>query len=135
MSKPKRVPSYRLHKPSGQAVVELNGESFYLGLHGTEHSKVKYDRLIAEWLANGRRVPDNHRDGPDRLVCEVAAAYWEFAQDYYRKNDRPTDEQYCIRGILRHLQRLYGRTPANKFGPLRLKALRQQLIEIDWSRS
>ena len=42
MPKPKKVPRYRLHKPSGQALVELNGESFYLGRHGTEHSKAKY---------------------------------------------------------------------------------------------
>ena len=26
------IPSYRLHKPSGQAVVTLNGRDHYLGL-------------------------------------------------------------------------------------------------------
>lgn len=26
-----RIPSYRLHKPSGQAVVTINGKDIYLG--------------------------------------------------------------------------------------------------------
>ena len=135
MPKPKRLPSYRLHKPSGQAVVDLNGRTFYLGPHGTKTSKAEYDRLIAEWLVNGRRTPDRTDDQPERLICELIAAYWEFVQDYYRKNGRATDEQGHVRVLLRHLQRLYGGTPAIKFGPLRLKAFRHTLVEIDWSRS
>ncbi len=30
-----RVPKYRLHRPTGQAVVTLNGRDTYLGKHGT----------------------------------------------------------------------------------------------------
>ena len=52
-----RTPSYRLHKPTGQAVVTLDGRDFYLGKHGTPASRAEYDRLIAEWLANGRAAP------------------------------------------------------------------------------
>ena len=34
---PKRnIPNYRLHKASGQAVVELDGRTFYLGKHGSK---------------------------------------------------------------------------------------------------
>ncbi len=32
---PSRVPSYRRHKPSGQAVVTLNGKDIYLGKWNT----------------------------------------------------------------------------------------------------
>ena len=32
----RKVPSYRLHKPTGQAVVRLDGRDVYLGKHGTE---------------------------------------------------------------------------------------------------
>ena len=71
----KRVPTYRHHKPSGQAVVTLDGRDHYLGKHGTEASKQEYDRLIAEWLASGRRTPR----GGDRLdgltVNELLLAY------------------------------------------------------------
>ena len=42
------VPSYRLHKPSGQARVIINGRHVYLGPYGSEESREKYVRLIAE---------------------------------------------------------------------------------------
>ena len=48
-----RIPSYRHHKPTGQAVVTLNGKDHYLGLWGTAASRAEYDRLIGEWIANG----------------------------------------------------------------------------------
>jgi len=47
------VPSYRLHKPSGQARVIINGEHIYLGQYGSAESREKYARLIAEMPANG----------------------------------------------------------------------------------
>ena len=49
-----KIPSYRLHKASGQAVVWL-GRDVYLGKHGSQESREKYHRLISEWLASGRR--------------------------------------------------------------------------------
>ena len=39
MRRRKNLPSYRLHKPTGQAVVTLNGKDHYLGRHGTRESK------------------------------------------------------------------------------------------------
>ena len=56
-ARPPRTPSYREHKPSGQAVVTLGGRDVYLGKHGTPESRAEYDRVIAEWLANGRQIP------------------------------------------------------------------------------
>jgi len=50
----KRVPKYRRHKPSGQAVVTLSGKDHYLGPWKSAASKANYDRLIGEWLASGR---------------------------------------------------------------------------------
>ena len=51
-----RTHSYRHHKPSNQAVMTLDGRDFYLGRHGTPKSRAEYDRLLAEWLSNGRRL-------------------------------------------------------------------------------
>ena len=81
-------------------------------LLGRVNTVAEYDRVILEWLAKGRKRPENLRDAPGRLMCELAAAYWEFAQEYYRKNGRPTAERCHIRAMLRHLQRPYGRTGA-----------------------
>ena len=51
------LPSYRLHKPKGLAVVRLNGRDIYLGKYGTTESKTAYERVITEWLANGKQLP------------------------------------------------------------------------------
>ncbi len=48
------VPRYRRHKPSGQAVVTLNGKDHYLGRYNTAASREAYNRLIQEWLTAGR---------------------------------------------------------------------------------
>ena len=62
MSKP-RTPKYRKHRASGQAIVTLNGKDYFLGPYGTAASEREYDRLIAEWLANGRRAPVEDNSG------------------------------------------------------------------------
>ena len=46
-----KLPSYRLHKASGQAVVTLRGRDHYLGSYGSAESHTDYKRLIAEWLS------------------------------------------------------------------------------------
>ena len=48
------LPKYRKHKASGQAVVTLDGNDFYLGPHNTRASHREYDRLVGEWQQNGR---------------------------------------------------------------------------------
>ncbi len=111
----RRVPSYRRHKPTGQAVVTLNGRDIYLGKHGTAASRGAYDRMIGEWLAAGRCVP---RSAVDLTVAELAHAYWQFAKSYYRKDGQPSPFLATIRLALRHLREVYGTTLARDFGPL-----------------
>ncbi len=49
-----KAPSYRLHKPTGKAVVTVNYGDYYLGRHGTRESRRAYERLIKEWETTGR---------------------------------------------------------------------------------
>src|SRR6188768_3701217 len=87
------VPGYRKHKPSGQAVVTLSGQDFYLGPHGTKASKREYDRLISEWLARGRLPLGASDDSQAGItVVELIASYKQHAEAYYRKNGQPTNE-------------------------------------------
>ena len=130
-----KVPAYCRHKASGQARVKFNGNYIYLGPHGTQTSRDEYDRLIAEWLANGRHVPSRIEGEPDRLICELIAAYWDHAQAYYVKNGQPTKEQANIRICLKRLNRLYAKQSVGEFGPLSLKGFRQSLIAENHSRS
>lgn len=132
----RRIPSCRLHKPSGQARVIISGEHVYLGKYGSPKSWEKYYRVVAERVCNDQ-PGSNLTPTPKRHDCflnELILAYWKHAQSYYVKNGRPTDEQAGIRAALRHVRRLYGRTPAREFGPLKLKAVRQAMIEADLSR-
>ena len=83
-----RVPSYRFHKASRQAVVTLAGKDIYLGPHGTPDSHQKYDAVIAEWLANHKQKPASSKTGavPDSGLLTVDGlfvAYWRFCQAYY----------------------------------------------------
>jgi len=127
---PDYTPKYRKHKQSGQAIVTLSGRDFLLGPHGTKASRLEYDRLVSEWIANGRQL----RPETDITVVEVVNAYRRFAERYYRKNGAVTREYGCIKEALKIVRELYGRTAANEFGPLALKAVRQRMIDNGWSR-
>jgi hypothetical protein len=128
-----RIPKYRLHKASGQAVVTLNGRDVYLGKHGTPESKARYNQLIGEWQLCGRTTPPTVQ-GVDRTVDELILAYVDHVQRYYVKNGQPTSTQQHVRDALMPLHQLYGTTTSNDFGPLAFKALRQSLIDRGWSR-
>ncbi len=122
-----RVPSYRLHKPSGQAVVTIGGRDLYLGKHKSAASRAEYGRVIAEWSANGGAV--TKRSGNDLTVVELVAAFMRHAQGYYRRPDgTPTTEVKNLKLAIRRLKHLYGRTRVADFGPLALKTVRQQMI-------
>ncbi|NQW46567.1 MAG: hypothetical protein HQ464_02235 [Planctomycetes bacterium] len=49
------IPVVRSHR--GLARVRLDGREFYLGRFGSPEARAKADRLIAAWLAHGRRLP------------------------------------------------------------------------------
>jgi integrase len=62
-------------------------------------------------------------------------AYLRHADSYYVKNGKPTTEPVNIRLALRPLRKLYGHTAAREFGPLRLKTIRQAMIDSGLCRS
>ena len=128
-----KVPSYRRHKPTGQAVVTLNGRDIYLGRHGTQASRREYDRLIGEWLACGRFLPQQTQAGPS--IAELCVAYWNFAKGYYRKDGRPSGSTDRIRVAIHALREHYAPTPAAEFGPLALQSVRQRFVERGCSRT
>lgn len=120
-----RVPSYRLHKSSGQAVVTIDGHDHYLGKHGSAESQAAYARLLAERAAAGSVVPR----GPDISVSEVLAAYLAHARAYYVKDGESTSQLDRITRALTPVRKLYGGEPAESFGPRRLKAVRQTYVD------
>jgi hypothetical protein len=56
------LPQVRLHSGSGHARVRINGTEHWLGRFGSPEAQAAYDRLLSEYLANGRQVAPK----PDR---------------------------------------------------------------------
>jgi len=129
MARPKRgtIPGYRRHKQSGQAYVNLSGRQVLLGPHGSPASWRAYHRAVAEWQANGRRVPD--KGAGDYLVRDLVAEYLEHAEVYYRRKDgSPTSEVENTAGSMVELLHLYGDVPAADFGLAQLRVVREAMI-------
>ena len=129
MARPKnKIPSYLPHKRSGQARVRIGGRDIYLGTFGSPESKELYAQLIAEHFANGESKTIKVEVGEKLSIAALAVKYDDFARAYYVKNGVPTDERYAIKMAIGPLVKLYGSTPADEFGPKRLKAVRQQIV-------
>lgn len=123
-----RTPSYCHHKGSGQAVVRIDGKDRYLGKFGSEESRREYDRLIAEWLAAGRRLPAGTA-GDGLTINELLLSYWRWAEKTYRDGDgAPTRELDNLKDALRPLRKLYGDADAARFGPMALRTVREDMI-------
>jgi integrase len=120
-------PSYRLHRQSGQAVVTLNGRDILLGKYGTAASRNEYNRRIGEWIQNGRQPAVA---AADLSINELIGRYKSHVESYYRHPDgSPTGEADNIRDALKPLRKLYGTTLASDFSPLKLKAVREAMID------
>ena len=118
----------------------INGRDHYLGPWPDGHKSAPvaardaYDALVAEWLANGRRPSAG--TAPAVTVAELVLQFWQrYATVYYRHPDgSPTSEQENYKLSLRPVRRLFGDLHAAGFSPLKLKAVRQSMIDAGVSR-
>jgi integrase len=107
--------------------VTLNGRDHYLGRHGSNESKDEYNRLIAEWRASGRQMPQ--QVASDLTVAELIARFLPWVRGYYRRKDgTQTKEVDGFIRALRPLNYLYGGVSAKDFGPIALEAVRDLMI-------
>ncbi len=140
MSHSLHVPSYRRHKQSGQAVVTLTDglggrRDVLLGKYGTAASRVEYTRVIAEWEASGRRLNVAGSANGSLSLNEVMFAFIRHAEQHYRLEDGThTSELREFKAALKPLKEMYGKLAVAEFGPLKLKAARQKLIDAKLSR-
>lgn len=122
MSRKAQIPSYRFHKPSGQAVVTIQGRDYYLGIYDSLDSREAYRRLLAEHLASG--APPISLS-TSQTVSEVAERYLVHARAYYRSAPHIDRVERAVAAAVN----LYGSTRAIDFGPIALQAVRQTMID------
>ena len=149
LEKSNNIPAYRPRKGYSQAIVTLTDavtgkrKDYWLGEHGTPASYEAYHRILVEWESGGRRlpspVPEITRSNGHLSIGAVIDAYQKYVETTYK---RPS--QQTIFMVLSLLRRFHGTTPAEDFGPKRLRELREQMIRGDlngdpprkpWSRT
>lgn len=129
----KRIPSFRHHKATDQGYVVLNGTHIYLGRYDKPETRQKYHQFIAEWCANGYRLAAPPKE---ITVMELCAAYWQHAQNHYRRPDgTPTNSLDRVKRVLTSLREQYGLSAAAEFGPNGLRAIREGWIDDGLART
>lgn len=129
----KTAPSYRLHKASQNAYMELGGKRIYLGKHGTPESREAYYRTLAEWEANGRVLSVSQEE---ITVVEIIAQYLRYADVHYRKpNGKQTSEFGNIVRASKLVKKLYGSVEADGFTPRALKVLQNEWVKTGIART
>jgi hypothetical protein len=125
-----RIPSYRLHKPSGKAVVTIAGKDHYLGLHDSEEGRLAYDALVAPLKAAG-----NNATVANMTISHLAIQYMKHAESYYRKNGKVTGEVEGLRTALKALIKIARDVPVPNLSPRHIDAMRETLLNKGNSRS
>jgi len=146
------IPSRRHYKRTGQAIVTLNGRDIYLTAPyaDTAASVAEYDNLIANWLAAGRRLPNGlaeirtwmqdancarvtavdevNPDAPLSVNGLLLLFLEDSEKQFTRADGRVLGELDKLKVAMRPLVELYGETPAEDFGPLKLSKIREVFI-------
>jgi integrase len=123
-------PKYRRHVGRDRGFVEYGGKRHYLpGPWKSPESKAAYLAFIR---ANNLDILEPP-DGKPHYVCQVTAAFVEWANATYQPGVR--SEAANCRAAIGHLVRRDGPTLINDYGPLRLKALQLKLASDGKSRS
>ncbi|MEM9367354.1 MAG: site-specific integrase [Planctomycetota bacterium] len=135
----RRVPSYRHHKASGQAVVKIDGREIYLGEFDSKASRDKYDQLVGQLIARRtlalKGTLDRNELSKSVRVADLVVAFWKEKRSYYMKDGKPTSEHCSFRMVIKSMTVPFRDLPADEFGPLMLKGIREQWVERGYVRS
>lgn len=144
----KPTPTYRLHRPSGLAFVEIDGKREYLGPYATPESRQRYHSRLAE-LAAKESVRSTHNEGNfqdapaptaaasgDKLIVDqLLWRFWSWAKLRYRDESGPTAHLANLRQTMKKVTKQFGNVAVADFGPSHIRALREQLIQDGAARS
>lgn len=134
----KSVPSYRHHKPTGQAVCTITGpdgrpHDVYLGKYNSEASREAYERVLAELRAG--RVVKSAPSGTS--VAELLLAFKIHAEQRYRDptTGKPNSTLITIVRTVKVVRELYAHTPTDQFLAPQLETVQAELVRLGLARS
>jgi integrase len=135
--KRKHSPSYVVHRASGQGRAvwyDHTGKRCQKLLPGAFESQLSlnaFHQLQRDILETPRRSIESGAI----TINELLLAFVDHAEEHYRRKDGTiTDEYQELKRVCKLVREVYGETIVDKFGPLSLKALRQNFISQGWSR-
>lgn len=133
------TPTYTSHKQTGRGrivwtdTIGVRRERLLPGLFNSDESRTAFARLQLEILSSPTR---DLKTCSALSIAELLLLFWQWCQTYYVDSDgHPTKEQVVIKYALRHLRTLFGDTAAVEFGPVRLRAVRQAMIDAGLCRT
>lgn len=130
-SKPPAYRRQKRKKGTDLAFVEVAGDRRYLGPYNSPESLDAYQQFLAEWKSSAGRFPQSDQT----TVTELLGHFLEYARVYYCDADGELGQEYYNhRPVLRVLQEVAGRMAVAEFTPRVLKAVRQRMIDLGWSR-
>ena len=93
MSRRQSLPSYTLHRPSGQARVRIQGRDIYLGPHDSAESRERYAQLLLNLARQHQSIAVDRRwsECTELKVKELVLKYCLFAEEYYGMRGRDID--------------------------------------------
>lgn len=134
--KPKAPRQPGLCRHGDRAYTRIRGRWVPLGTWGTPEAQAAYDRTIAEYLANGRRLKLTLESAPPEptTLSEVILAYWTYAEAKYGSRRYGSVLLGHTKRTVSALRERFGALPAASFGPLALENFRDGLVRSGLAR-
>ncbi len=143
------LPAMRQHSRSGNARVRIGGIEHWLGPWGSAESRLRYDELIAAWIASGRKsveaaVKPKASPAPafveaelptsaDVTVGELARA-WIASIERERAGAHKRASNWNGAIAAARALRSVAAMPAKDFGPRALQDVRRRLVDTPFLR-
>lgn len=124
-------PKYRRHV-SGQAVVDFNSTSFYLGAYESPESHARYLELVTEYHATGLQTPK--KGCQQQQPLSLSAMLLDFLTNGLQRVTPSADRQKLYARLAKELDTRCGHTPLVEFGPIKLSEIRDGFVERGNSR-
>lgn len=134
-----RLPSYRLHAPSGRGVIQYKklfgpNPKYLAGPYGSPESLDDYERQVArvakhKIVGQAPKRPKPQQRGT-MSVRTFLGQFFAWATTHHQDARELSHFKRCAR----HLRQRYGEREVRHIGPVRLKRVRKDMVALGWSR-